>query len=223
MPFLAQDRSVSSVALEALEAFKVVLRNGSPNHGIPVLAPATLAKRSFKFSTGEMSFEGEVENFELQGMDEYDVIIMNVDMIRGRVTFELNWASLNFTTLYKADVGSGYRVQRDGGAFFALENLNIRGRINYSLGLLSNKLAVKDVLIYPSVGNVNSQVENLSKYRILNRKMNEVVEEFVSLTINDNTDFVAEWVSELVTPICNEMIGDRTLKDLIGIITGGGN
>ncbi|XP_020810710.1 uncharacterized protein LOC110186015 [Drosophila serrata] len=222
-PMSAQDRSLSSVALEAVESLKIVLRNGAPNHGIPVLAPAKLAHKSFKFSTGELSLDGEIEDFVLEGLDEYEVLIMNVDVFRNRVKTTIKWDNVNITTLYKADVGSGYRMQREGGAFFALKDLVIEGTINYSLGLLSKKLAVKDILFYPTVGSVDSQIENLSKYRILNRKMNEIIEEFVSLTINDNTDFVAEWVNEFVTPICNDMIGDRSLSDIIAIITGGGN
>ncbi|XP_016989625.1 uncharacterized protein LOC108051874 [Drosophila rhopaloa] len=220
-PLAVQDRSFSSVILDAVEAFRVVLQNGSPKYGVPVMAPMTAAQRSFEFNTGEFSGTFGVEDFVLQGLDQYEVKTMNMDVIRSRLTFEFDFPSVNFTTNYEMEMGSGYRVKRNGGAFFALENLNIRGRISYSLGVFTSKLRVKDVLIYPSVGNVNSQIENLSKYRIFNKKLNEVIEEFVTLTINDSTDFVAEWVSEQVTPICNDLIGDRTLSDIIAIITGG--
>ncbi|XP_017068004.1 uncharacterized protein LOC108105788 [Drosophila eugracilis] len=220
-PLSAQDRSFSSVIVDGLEAFRVVLQNGSPNHGIPVMAPMTVSQRSFDFSSGEFSGSIGVEDFTLEGLDQYEVVAMKMDLIRSRVTFEINFKSVNFTTNYEVDMGSGYRIKRDGGAFFALEDLNIQGRISYSLGVFTSQLRVKDILIYPSVGNVNSQIENLSKYRIFNRKLNEVIEEFVTLTINDNTDFVASWVSEQATPICNDLIGDRTLSDIIAIITGG--
>ncbi|XP_017056639.1 uncharacterized protein LOC108098326 [Drosophila ficusphila] len=220
-PLAAQDRSFSSVILEGVEAFRGVLQNGSPKYGVPVMAPMKLNERSFEFSSGEFSGTIGVEGFELQGLDQYEVITLKMDLIRSRCEFEFNFGSVNVTTDYDLDMGSGYRFKRDGGAFFALENLNIRGRVSYSLGVLSGNLRVKDILIYPSVGNVNSQIENLSKYRIFNRKLNEVIEEFVTLTINDNTDFVASWVSEQATPICNDLIGDRTLSDIIAIITGG--
>ncbi|XP_016961919.1 uncharacterized protein LOC108032552 [Drosophila biarmipes] len=217
----AQDRSFSSVILEGVEAFRGVLQNGSPQYGIPVMAPMKLAQRALNFNSGEFSGTLGVEDFVLQGLDQYEVISMRMEVLRSRLSFEFLFPSVNATTNYDLDMGSGYRVQRNGGAFFALENLNIQGRINYSLGVLSSQLRVKDILIYVSVGNVNSQIENLSKYRIFNRKLNEVVEEFVTLTINDNTDFVASWINEQVTPICNELIGDRTLSDIIAIITGG--
>ncbi|XP_017132247.1 uncharacterized protein LOC108149307 [Drosophila elegans] len=220
-PLAAQDRSISSVILELVEEFRVVLQNGVPSYGIPVLAPMTAAKRSFEINSGEFSGTFGVEDFVLEGLDQYEVISMNMDVFRSRLTFEFLFRSLNFTTNYEVDMGSGYRIKRDGGAFFALEDLSIRGKISYSLGVLTSNLRVKDVLIYPSVGKVNSQIENLSKYRIFNRKLNEVIEEFVTLTINDNTDFVAKWVSEQATPVCNDLIGDRTLSDIIAIITGG--
>ncbi|XP_017014686.2 uncharacterized protein [Drosophila takahashii] len=220
-PLSAQDRSISSVILEGFEAFRGVLQNGSPDYGIPVMAPMKMAKRSLDFSSGEFSGTLAVEDLVLQGLDQYEILVMKMDMIRSRFQFEFNFPSVNVTTQYDLDMGSGYRMKRSGGAFFALENLNIQGRISYSLGVFTSQLRVKDVLVYPSVGNVKSEIENLSKYRIFNRKLNEVIEEFVTLTINDNTDFVASWVDEQATPICNDLIGDRTLSDIIGIITGG--
>ncbi|XP_017108751.2 uncharacterized protein [Drosophila bipectinata] len=218
-PLAAQDRSFSSVLLEFIdEDLRSFLQTGGG--GVPVLAPLKASHKSLDISSGEFKIKGEVEDFVLQGLDGYEIVIMNLDLFRSRLTFELNFPSVNITTQYKADVGSGYSIQRSGGAFFALENLNIQGRISYSLGVISNNLRVKNILVYPSVGNVKSEIENLSKYRILNRKLNEIVEEFVSLTINDNTDYAANWVDELLTPVCNDLIGDRTLSDLIAIITG---
>jgi len=219
--FIAQDRSFSSVIVDGVEAFRGVLQKGSPEHGIPVMAPMKAAQRSFEFNSGEFSGTFGVENFVLEGLDQYEVKSMKMEVLRSRVTFEFHFPSVNVTTDYDLDLGSGFRVKRTGGAFFALEDLNIQGRISYSLGVFTSQLRVKDILVYPTVGNVNSQIENLSKYRIFNRKLNEVIEEFVTLTINDNTDFVASWVSEQATPICNELIGDRTLSDIIAIITGG--
>ncbi|XP_033248742.1 uncharacterized protein LOC108161119 [Drosophila miranda] len=220
-PLAVEGRSVSSEILELLEVFRGLLETG---YGpMPKLAPAEIKHQAFQFSTGEFSANGEINDFVLEGLNGFEVIIMNVDLIRSRVDFELNFGSINFTTLYQADVGSGYRMKREGGAYMALEDFNLKGRISYSLGVISSQMKVKSILVYPSVGNVASEIENLSKYRIFNRKLNEIVEEFITLTVNENTDFVANWLNEMVTPLCNELIGDRSLSDLIGIITGAKN
>ncbi|EDW27347.1 GL21076 [Drosophila persimilis] len=217
-PVAVEGRSVSSEIVELLEVFRDLLETG---YGpMPKLAPAEIKHQPFQFSTGEFSANGEINDFVLEGLNGFEVIIMNVDLIRSRVDFELNFGSINFTTLYQADVGSGYRMKREGGAYMALEDFNLKGRISYSLGVISKQMKVKSILVYPSVGNVASEIENLSQYRIFNRKLNEVVEEFITLTVNENTDFVANWLNEMVTPLCNDLIGDRSLSDLIAIITG---
>ncbi|XP_022224995.2 uncharacterized protein LOC111075814 [Drosophila obscura] len=220
-PLAVEGRSMGSIILDLLEVFRRLLETG---YGpMPKMAPAEVKHQTFKFSTGEFSASGEINDFVLEGLNGFEVIIMDVDAIRSRVDFELNFGSINFTTQYQADVGSGYRMKRDGGAYLALEDFNLKGRISYSLGIISKQMKVKSVLVYPSVGNVASEIENLSKYRIFNRKLNEIVEEFITLTVNENTEFVATWFNELVTPLCNDLIGDRTLSDLIAIITGAKN
>ncbi|BFF94111.1 uncharacterized protein DMAD_11823 [Drosophila madeirensis] len=220
-PVAVEGRSVSSTVVDLLEVFRVLMETG---YGpMPKVAPLERKHQPFKFSTGEFSASGEINDFVLEGLNGFEVVIMDVDLLRSRVDFELNFGSINFTTQYEADVGSGYRMKRSGGAYMALEDFNLKGRISYSLGVISKQMKIKSFLVYPTVGNVASEIENLSKYRIFNRKLNEVVEEFISLTINDNTDFVSNYLNELVTPLCNDLIGDRSLSDIIGIITGAKN
>ncbi|SPP82529.1 uncharacterized protein LOC117584696 [Drosophila guanche] len=220
-PVAVEGRSISSTIVDLLEVVRVLMETG---YGpMPKVAPLEMKHRPFKFSTGEFSASGEINDFVMEGLNGFEVIIMEVDLIRSRVDFELNFGSINITTQYEVDVGSGYRMKRSGGAYMALEDFNLKGRISYSLGVISKQMKIKSFLVNPTVGNVASEIENLSKYRIFNRKLNEVVEEFITLTINDNTDFVSNYLNELVTPLCNDLIGDRSLSDIIGIITGAKN
>ncbi|XP_068150865.1 uncharacterized protein [Drosophila tropicalis] len=215
----AQERSVSSNIVDGLEALKIVMENGSEKHNIPVVSPLKLEQRQFSFSTGELSANGEVQDFTLEGLSAYDIVVMKTNLILSRIDYELNFPSLNLTTQYKADVGSGYRLEREGGAFLALEDLNISGRISYSLGVISGELSVKSINVYVKVGKVVSEIENLSKYRIFNNKLNQIIEEFITLSINDNTDWLANYINELVTPMCNNLIDGRSLSDILGLLT----
>ncbi|EDW03222.1 uncharacterized protein LOC6562783 [Drosophila grimshawi] len=222
--YAGQSRSASSIIVDALEAIKVQMVEGWPQYGIPPLAPLEIHHKDFNYETGEMHANGALDDVIVSGLNEFEIVKMSVNLPLSRITMEFNFASLNLTTKYKADVGAGWQMARDGGAFLALEDLNISGQIRYSTGLVgsNNYLRIKGIQLQIVVGNVVSNIENLSKYRIVNRKLNEIIEEFINLTINDNVDFVTEWIDSTVTPACNNLIGDRTLKDIIDLIGGGG-
>lgn len=196
--------------------------DGWPEYGIPSLAPLVISHKDFNIGSEELFANGFIDSCEVNGLNGFEVVIMEPNLILSRIKYELNFGSLNVTTKYKADVGAGYHLQRDGGAFLALENLRVYGTIRYS-GVISGKFYIRDINVNIVVGNVVSEIENLSKYRIMNRKLNQIVEEFISISINENTELVADWINGAVTPIVNDAIGERSLQDLINLITGGGS
>lgn len=198
--------------------------DGWEQYGIPPLAPLKISHKDFNLGGDEMFAKGEFDDLEVNGLNEFEIKVMNSNLVLSRVTYELLFASLNVTTKYKANVGAGYQLERDGGAFLALENLKVSGVIKYTTGLGGSKIfRIKEIQVNIVVDKVVSNIENLSKYRILNRKLNEIVEEFINITINENTELVADWIDNTVTPICNDLIGDRSIKDLLDIINGGGS
>lgn len=219
----ANQRSVSSIITDGLEALKVQMVDGWPQYGIPSLVPLEISHKDFNIGSEELFANGFIDSCEVHGLNGFDIIKMEVNMIRSRITYEFNFGSLNVTTQYKADVGAGYHIERDGGAFLALENLRVYGVIKYSTGIVTGNLQIKEINVNFEVGNVVSQIENLSKYRIMNRKLNEIVEEFINITINENTELVADWINDAATPVVNDLIGDRSLQDLINLIVGGGS
>ncbi|XP_064542149.1 uncharacterized protein LOC135431129 [Drosophila montana] len=222
-PLAAQSRSVSSIIVDTLESCKLRMVEGWPQYGIPPLAPLEIPHKHFNFGTGELHATGALDGLVVRGLNEFEIRVMSANLFLSNIKFELHFASLNLTTQYEAEVDAGYQMARNGDAFLALEDLNMSGQIKYATGVLgsSNNLRIKEIQLNLVAGNVVSNIENLSKYRILNRKLNDIVEEFISLTINENTDFVADWVDSTVTPICNDLIGDRSIKDILDLIGGG--
>ncbi|XP_064542148.1 uncharacterized protein LOC135431128 isoform X2 [Drosophila montana] len=222
-PLSAPLNAIDNIIVDALESCKLRMVEGWPQYGIPPLAPFEIQHKDFNFGTGELHATGALDGLVVRGLNEFEIRNMSVNPILSRIKFELQFASLNLTTQYEAQVDAGYQVARNGGAFLALEDLNMSGQIKYATGVLgsSNNLRIKGIELNIVAGNVVSNIENLSKYRILNRKLNDIVEEFISLTINENTDLVADWVDSTVTPICNDLIGDRSIKDILDLIGGG--
>lgn len=214
---------MGSIITDVLEALKVQMVDGWPEYGIPSLAPLVISHKDFSIGSDELFANGFIDGCEVNGLNGFEIVVMEPNLILSRIKYELNFGSLNVTTQYKADIGASYHIERDGGAFLSLENLRVYGTIKYSTGVIGGRFYIKDINVNVVVGNVVSQIENLSKYGIMNRKLNQIVEEFINITINENTELVADWINESVTPIVNDLIGERSLQDLINLITGSGN
>lgn len=199
---------------------------GFPGMGIPPLAPLKIGHQSLKVNIAGNSVDGEISNFILNGLNDFDIIEMSVNIILRRVRFRLVWNDVNMETDYKllAELAlmSGIKLDMGEKAKFQLKGLEIYGYIKYSLGLLGGGIRLTEMRIEVSLKEVNSDIEGFSKYKIVNRKINEIIEEWIMLAINDNTQKMGDLCDEFVRPVANNLIGDRTIGDIIGIITGGG-
>lgn len=197
---------------------------GFPGLGIPPLAPLRAAHREFNIDNGGIQAFGEVNNFRVDGLDNFDIVEFVVSTIRSRVNFKFNWNNVKLTTDYSMSSSlDGFRMKRSGPATVTIKNLTVWGRISYSLGLIgSGGIKVKEISIYASLDEVKSEIEGLSKIKIINKKLNEIIEEWILLAINDNTENLATLTNEHVTPIVNSMVEGKTLRDIIGMVGGGG-
>lgn len=197
---------------------------GFPDLGIPPLAPYKTAHQEIAIETETIQVYGEVNNFRADGLNDFDIVEFKVSPIFSRCNFKLKWNHIYFNTDYDLSTARGGRgLKRSGPAKFALKDLTVWGVIKYNLGLVSGKLSLKELSVYVSLGEVNSDIGGLSKISIINKKLNRIIEEWIMLSINDNTNKIAELTNSMVLPIVNDIIGDMSLSDLLGMIAGGGN
>lgn len=225
MSFLlpAKTRSISSQIVDAIEAAKEQMPCGFPEWGIPPLAPLKIAHQDVAIDTQGIQAFGEINNFRLDGLNDFDIVQFKVNAILSRVNFKFNWNHIYFNTDYELSTAKGgMGMKRSGPAKFALKDLTIWGVVKYNLGLISGKLSLKELSVYVSLGEVKSEIGGLSKIPIINKKLNRIIEEWIMLSINDNTEKVAELTNDLVLPMVNDMLSDMSLSDLLGMIGGGG-
>ncbi|XP_037960307.1 uncharacterized protein LOC119689534 [Teleopsis dalmanni] len=227
-PLAAKERSISSQIVDAIEGAKTQMPCGFPGLGVPPMAPLKIGHKDININAGSFELEGAIDNFKLYGLNEFDIVEMKVSTITSKITFKFHFDIIHCKTVYNMLMRTGSNMKkvmnRGGNAKLALKDLTIWGTIKYSLGLIgSNGLRLKEFKVYASLGKVVSEIEGLSNIKIINRKLNEIIEEWIMLAINDNTDNMADISNDFVVPIANEIIGERTLTDLIGLIGGGGN
>lgn len=219
----AKERSISSQIVDAIEAAKEQMPCGFPGLGIPPLAPLKITHQEINIDTDSIQAHGEINNFRLDGLNDFDVVAFRIQAILSRVTFEFNWNHVYLDTDYIMSTSlDNFKMARSGKAKFAIKDLRIWGTAKYSLGVISGNLRLKEFNLYVSVGEVKSEIGGLSKYSIVNKKLNEIIEEWITLAINDNTDNFAVLTNTYLVPAANNLIGDMSLSDIVGIITGGG-
>ncbi|KAI8121092.1 hypothetical protein CVS40_7797 [Lucilia cuprina] len=220
----AEARSISSQVVDAIEAAKEQMPCGFPGLGIPPLAPLKIAHQEIAIDNSAVQAFGEINNFRLDGLNDFDIVEFKVSPIFSRVNFKFNWNHVYFNTDYELSTARDNKgIKRSGPAKFALKDLTVWGVIKYNLGLISGKLTLKEFSVYVSLGEVKSEIGGLSKIPIINRKLNRIIEEWFMLAVNDNTNKVAELTNSMVVPIVNDMLSDMSLSDLLGMLGGGGS
>ncbi|XP_061396176.1 uncharacterized protein LOC133331817 [Musca vetustissima] len=196
---------------------------GFPGLGIPPLAPLKIAHKELNIDSDALMAIGEINDFRLYGLNDFDIVQLRIQALLRKGTFEFNWNHVYLETDYVMTTKvSGVKMTRKGKAKFALKDLNIRGGFKYSMGILGGSIKLNYFDLYISVGEVKSEISGLSKIPIINRKLNQVIEEWVYLAINDNTENVALLTNGYLVPAVNEMIADMTLGDILGMVGGGG-
>ncbi|XP_011181199.1 uncharacterized protein LOC105211474 [Zeugodacus cucurbitae] len=214
------DRSVSSQINDYIESLRKQMPCGFPGLGLGPLSPARLSHRDVALSSSGLVLAGEIDDFILYGLDDFDFLV-KINLVLSRVNFNFHWKKVHFDTKYKMDMNTNNRLNagRNGGAKFAIEDLKVVGSAKYNI---IGKLRLKEFKISATIGDVNSEIENLSKIKIVNKKLNQIIEEWILLAVNENTSEMEQMANSFVVPFVNDLIGDATLADIIAIIAGGG-
>ncbi|KAL9874796.1 uncharacterized protein ACN427_013172 [Glossina fuscipes fuscipes] len=216
-----QVRSISDQIKDQIEAAKEQMPCGFPGLGIPPLAPLRTSHQELKLNKGFLFAEGEIKDFRLDGLNDFDIDELNFNLISQKLKFKFTWSKIHFKTDYALKAGfNRLAVHRAGDATFAVHNATVWGTIRYSISL-SGTAQLKELSLYAQLDDVESDISGLSDNKIINKKLNEFVEEWVTLAVNENTDNLAEITNQYAKPIINELI--RGMNILDWILGGGDN
>ncbi|XP_055904605.1 uncharacterized protein LOC129940323 [Eupeodes corollae] len=217
-------RSISTQAIDALEKLREQMPCGFPKYGIPPLAPFKVQHKELALKTDSFSVDGEVNEARIDGLDSYKIEDLRINIILSKVTFKLVFPSIKTTSLYDLETlakafGFTLEIKGKGNFLLELKDLEISGTIKYSiLGGIKLRTCTIKVLL----GDVESKIDGILGDGFGNRKMNELIEEMISLAINDNQGFITDKIEEFTVKHVNEAAEGYTLADIIGIIGGGG-
>lgn len=199
---------------------------GFPGLGIPPLAPLKIAHKEINIDYPAIRLSGFVDNFRLNGLNDFDIAEMKVNAILSKVTFRFIFNNVNVDTMYDFQLmlkKAGFTINMIGAgpAKFAIKDMQIWGTMKYSLGVLSGKLKLKTLEVRTHIGEVDSDIEGILGEGIVNHKMNDVIAEALELVINENEDMITETIENAALPMVNSVLDEIKLTDLVGSIGGG--
>ena len=200
---------------------------GFPDQGIPPLAPLYIPHRSIDIDTEVLKLSGTVDNFLLNGLNDFEIAEMKVNAITSKVVFRFIFNNVNVDTdydlkLYLKKAGFTINMVGAGRGKFAIKDMAIWGTMKYSLGIVSGKLKLKSLDVRTHIGEVDSDIEGILGEGAVNHKLNEVLEEAVTMAVNENEDMIAQTIEDMALPLVNGVLDEYKLSDLIGGIGGGG-
>lgn len=191
---------------------------GVPSLGIPPLSPLYVAQQDLNFNIAGINISGVVSDFRLDGLNNFTIEDLHVNILANQVMFKFNWPKINFTTNYKFNT-SFRGIERAGVAKFSTENFNVHANIIYSLKFLTGTLTLNKLNLYLSVAAVQSDIDGLSEKQYLNKKLNEFIEEWILLAVNDNSERILKLANELMMPMVNKVLNTFTLSDLFNLLS----
>lgn len=99
--------------------------------------------------------------------------------------------------------------------------MSLAGSIKVALN--GDKLLVEEFKLYPTVKSVNSKFEHVFFLPLTNLIFNKIVESVVPKYLRENQEDVSLFLESYIKPEVNELLGDYTLEDLMGLLQGSEN
>lgn len=212
------ERSVSSQLADMLENFKQEMPCGFPGLGIPPLAPFVINHQNLDIQIAGININGEITNLRLDGLNDFTIEQLQVKLLSNTLTFKFNWHSINLTTNYNLRTDFA-NIERSGVAQMSLENFTVSADINFSWKFSTGTLSLNTLDLYLSLGGVKSDIDGLSEKTYLNEKLNEFVEEWIMVAVNDNTERIIKLSNDYAMPMINQVLETFTLSDLFNLLS----
>lgn len=191
-----------------------------PNLGLPALDPLQLEHADTAVNNQYLvDFTGSVDNFKLQGISDFVVDTLKINIVPGvtRSTINVTFPYTYFKSLYTAKGSLAYilNLAGDGNGEASIKDFNflISWRIK-----ASTSLAITGLQIEMHLGDLHINFDNLMEEKRINDFIHALVNEMGVELLGDLWDYGQDTVVEKVETLINNKI-----SDLIKIITGGGS
>lgn len=218
-----RDNALDQMIVELLENFKQSMTCGIPDLGVPVLAPFELDHFEVDVAQTGLKFKGEMNNLLVDGLNEFEIKNVHINVLKLQLTFELYFASIRTKGDYRAKgkVIGLFPFNRKGPFHFNVNGITLKGSVK--VGISGENVQVRELQITPTIETVNSDLKNVFLLPLNTFIFNRIVEGVLPGMINDNQEDITAAIEDNLKPVINELLGDLTLQDLIDMASGEGS
>lgn len=170
-----------------------------------------------------LSLKGNLTDLIITGLNEFDLVVLHWNNILHRITYELNFPSIQFHSSYQLNGLTkmfGAPLNIFGKGLFRLELINLRLKGSFRLKpLLSGGLAVVGFISQLELEAVKSRSTGFMNSLIYTKLFNAWLEEFIYLTIQEQEE-VSRAIEYKAVPFLNDVFKGVSLVELLAVITG---
>ncbi|XP_055603653.1 uncharacterized protein LOC129751908 [Uranotaenia lowii] len=217
----ARADTINDLVIGFIEQFKQIMPCGIPDLGVPVLVPFELEHTEFGFEqSGLLQVETELNDIFVDDLNNFDIVKIDVKLLQLQVDFGFFFHSIKSTGQYKAKgTVLGLIPFNRGGKFaFNVNGLSLEGSIK--IGIEGENVFIKEFKLRPIVNSVDSKFENVFILPLNTFIFNKVVEAVIPNFLRDNQEQVTQFLEDALVPQVNGLLGEFTLDDLMGMVTG---
>lgn len=196
---------------------------GFESLGLGPLAPARISRKGVNVQHQTFGVEGEVNDLVLYGLNKFEILKVKANALTSKINITIKYEgeiraeiSKYMLQSFVKQRGLTVNLVGDGSVDFSLQGLQVDVYIKYSLGVLSQKINIKDLKVTISLDDCYSDITGLLGGGFVNHKMNEFICEFILIGVNDSKNDITDAIEENVKPAINDFLSQHTLGELIG-------
>ncbi|KAH8295344.1 hypothetical protein KR018_010146 [Drosophila ironensis] len=212
-----------SVVLNFLQELRLRMCHPIPNLGLPALDPLQVGHAETAVDNKYLvDFTGSIDNFQLHGLSDFDVPTLTLNPMVGlKSTINVTFPLTSFDSLYTAKGSLAYilNLAGDGNAETSITDFSIL--ISFRIRNIA-PLSITSLQIELHLGDLKVNFDNLLEEERVNEFIHALVNELGVELLGDIWDYGQDSVVSRVQTAVNNFLGQYSLADIIGIITGGG-
>ncbi|KAH8332671.1 hypothetical protein KR074_008785 [Drosophila pseudoananassae] len=207
--------------LNFLDEFKKRMCHPIPNLGLPALDPLEIKHAEAAVDGNYLvDFTGSIDNFQLHGLSDFEVPELTLRLLRtSTINVTLPLAYLNSTYTAKGSLAYILNLAGDGDAEASIKDFSVL--ITFIVSNIS-PIRIRSLDIQLHLGDLKIHFESLLEEERVNDFIHALVNEMGVELLGDIWDYGQGTVIDKVQTAINNFLGQFSLTDIIGIITGGG-
>lgn len=185
---------------------------GFPTYGIPPLAPFTKDEKEFKLNESFVDTVTDFFRLRLDGLDKFDIKTLSIGLVFKKVKFHFIFRELRFRSQIDTntfidmmeELGFDLNYEGKGTMDLSLKHLEIKGSFKYSMPIAWGSMKIYKFKTVVTLRDCDSNITtDWMSTKQLNRKFNDVIENKILSSINDNQAEISGNIEEALVPRMN--------------------